>query len=86
MRPSVVVPLQPVPDDPTRLLKCLERMLPDTLFFQPPKEPFDHPVLLQCIRRNELLLQTVVPTGLPKPATLENQPIVTAEDRGPQRP
>lgn len=83
MRPSVVVPLDPVANCPTRLLNCLERVLPDTLFFQTPKGPFDHPGLLRCIRRNELLLQTVVPTGLPKPAALANQSIVTAEDRGP---
>ena len=46
MRPFLVVPVDPVPNDPPRLLKRLERMLPDTLVFQTPKEPLNLPILL----------------------------------------
>ncbi len=55
----LVVPLDPVPNDPPRVLKGLERVLPDTLLFRAPKKSFDHPVLLRRIRRDELLLQTI---------------------------
>lgn len=58
-------------------------MLPDTLFFEASKEPFDHPILLRRIRRDEFLLELVVATGLPKQPTLEDQPIVTAEACAP---
>jgi len=83
MRALVVVPLDPVPNDPPRLLKALERVLPDTLLFQAPKKPFDHAILLRRIRRDELLLQAIVPTGLPKSPTLEDQAVVASQDRRP---
>ena len=51
LRPLVVVPLDPVPNDPPRLLKGLEGVLSDTLLFQTPKEPFDHSILLRHIGR-----------------------------------
>ena len=78
MGPFLVIPVDPVPNDPPRLLKRLERVLPDTLVFQTPKEPLNHPILLGRIRRDELLLQPIVSTGLAKPATLENQPVIAA--------
>src|SRR5512146_1145225 len=83
MRPLLVVPLEPVANDPPRLLKCLERVLPDTLFFQTPKEPLDDPILLRRVRCNELLLQPIIPARLPKASTLEDQAVVAAEDRSP---
>ena len=76
MRSFLVVPRDPVPNDPTRLLKGLECVLPDALFFQAPKESFDHPVLLRRVGRDELLLQAIVATGLSKPPTLEDQAII----------
>lgn len=42
MRALVVVPLDPVSNDPPGLIKRLERVLPDTLLFRTPKKPFDH--------------------------------------------
>ncbi len=78
MRALVVVPLHPVSNDLPRLLKRLERLLPDTLFFETAKEPLNQPILLGRIRRDELLLQPIVSTGLAKPATLENQPVIAA--------
>ncbi len=81
----LVVPLAPIPNNPTRLLKCLERVLPDTLLFQAPKQSFDHLVLLQRVGRDELLLQSIVATGLPEPPTLEDQAIVTTENGCPDR-
>ena len=62
MGPFLVIPVDPVPNDPPRLLKGLERVLPDALLFQTPKKPFDHPVLLRRVRRDELLLQAIVAT------------------------
>jgi len=82
MWPPVVVPLHPVTNDPPRLVERREDMLPDALLFETPKEPLDDPVLFRRIRRDEFLLQAVVPTGLPESATLENQAVVAAQDRG----
>ena len=89
MGPFLVIPVDPVPNDPPRLLKGLERVLPDALLFQTPKKPFDHPVLLWRVGRDELLLETIVATGLPESLTLKDQVVVAPEDRrphGPQRP
>lgn len=60
MRPPVVLPLDPVANRPSRLIKRLEGVLPGTLFFQAPKAPFDQPILLRRVRRDELLRQTIV--------------------------
>ena len=74
----LVVPVDPVPNDPPRLLKRLERVLPDTLVFQTSKEPLNHPILFERIGRDQLLLQPIASTGLAKSATLENQPVIAA--------
>ena len=74
----LVVPVDPVPNDPPRLLKRLARVLPDTLVFQTSKAPLTHPILFGRIGRDKLLLQPIVSTGLPKSATLENQPVIAA--------
>lgn len=65
--------------DPPRLLKGLERVLPNTLLFQTPKEPFDHPVLRRRVGRNELLLQAIAATRLPEPPTPEDQTVVASK-------
>lgn len=86
--PFFVVPVNPVPNDPPCLLIGLECVLPDTLVFQAPKEPLNHPILLWRIRRDELLLQPIVSAGLAKAATLENQPVIPGNTvaLGPLRP
>ena len=86
MRAIVVVPLHPVPDDSPRFLKRLERVLPDALFFETAKEPFDDPVLLRRVRGHECVVQPIVPTRLPKLTALEDQAVVTAENRRSRRP
>src|SRR5438105_12295680 len=90
MRPAVIVPVDPVPNDPPRLLERLKLVLPDTLFFETPKEPFDDPVLLRRVRGDELLRQPIVSAGLAESPTLKDQPIVAAHGRRqayrPQRP
>lgn len=86
MGPFLVVPVQPVPNDSSRLLERLERVLPDTLLLQASKEPLNDPILFRRIGRDELLLQPIVSTGLAKSATLENQPVIAAEDRRPSWP
>src|SRR5688500_5232419 len=86
MRSAFVVPSQPGSDPLPRFLKRLELMLPDALFFETPKESFDDAILLRRVRRDELLLQPIVPIGLPEPTTLKDQAVVTAQDRRPCRP
>jgi hypothetical protein len=81
MRAFVVVPLDPLSNDSLRLLKRLKGLLPDTLFFETPKEPFNDPVLLWGAGCNESLLQPIVATGLPKPPALANEPVVATENR-----
>jgi len=81
MRPFLVVPLQPVSNGEASFLKRLKDMLSDTLFFETAKEPLDDSVLFRRVGCNKFLPQPIVPVGLAKPATLTNQPIVTAEDR-----
>jgi hypothetical protein len=78
MRPLVVIPLHPVANDPPRLLERLKDMLPDTLFFETPKEPLNDPVLLWRVGRDEFLLEPIVSARLAEPPTLEDQPIVAA--------
>ena len=56
----MVAPVHPVPNDPLRLFKRLERMLSDTLFFETPKEPFNDPVLLRRLERDIFLLEAVI--------------------------
>jgi hypothetical protein len=51
MGPFFVVPVDPVPNNPPRLLTRLERVLPDTFFFETAKEPLDHAVLLRRVGR-----------------------------------
>lgn len=70
-----------LPNDPPRLFESLKHVLPDTLFFETPKEPLDDPILRRRIGGDELLLESIIPTGLPKSPTLEVQPIVTAQNR-----
>jgi hypothetical protein len=50
MRPPVVIPLDPVANGTPRLLKRLERVLPDTLFFETAKETFDDAILFRRVR------------------------------------
>ena len=78
MGPFLVVPVDPVPNDPPRLLKRLERVLPDAFVFQTPKESLNHSILLGRIRRDALLLQPIVSARLATSATLENQPVLAA--------
>lgn len=89
VRPAVIVPADPVGYGASRLREAGKLMLPDTLFLETAKEPFDEPVLLRRVRRDELLGQPIVPTGLPELPTLKDQAIVTAQDRrreGPHGP
>ena len=86
MRALLVVPLHPVSDDASCLVKRLERLLPDALFFETAEEPFDDPILFRRIRCDELLRQPIVPTGLPEPPTLEDQAVIAPQDRRPYRP
>ena len=56
-------------------------VLSHALFFETAKEAFNQPVLLRGIRRNKVLRQAVDATGSSKPLALENQSVVTAQNR-----
>lgn len=89
MRALLVVPLHPRPNDAPRLLECPKYVLLDALLLQTAEEPLDDPILFRCIRRDELLLQPIVPTGVPKPPTLKDQAVIAAQyprPHGSQRP
>src|SRR5262249_10065972 len=60
-------------------------MLPDALLLKTPEEPFDAAVLRWRVRGDELLTQSIVPTGRPESPTLVDQPVVAPNDRGPSR-
>jgi hypothetical protein len=60
----------------------LKHLLPHTFFFERPKKSFNDAVLLGRIRRDELLLQSIISAGLPKSPTLKDQTIVAAQHRG----
>ena len=85
MGSPMVRPLQLVPDDPPRLLKRLEHLLPATLFVETPKEPLTDPVLFWDKGGDELLLQTVVATGSPEAPTLKDESMVAVYDRRAHR-
>ena len=82
MRPPVVEAVHPVPNRSARLLERLKRVLPDTLLFETAKEAFDDPILVRPVWGNELLVQPVVVARLAEAATLEDQAVVTPQDRG----
>lgn len=81
MRPAMVVPVHPVPNDPPRLFEGLELMLPDTLLLETAKEPFNQPVLLRGIGRDEFLRQPIVPAGSSEPPALKDQPVIAPDRR-----
>ena len=53
----VVIELDPVGDDPHRMLLGLEAVTMHTLFLQGPDNALDQAVLLRTVRRDELLFQ-----------------------------
>jgi len=63
VRPALVVPLDPAPNDLPRLRECLKDVLSHALFFKSQK-PLNDPILLWRIRRDEFLLEPIVPTRL----------------------
>ena len=77
VRPTGVVPDEPSSEALLRVCKIVELMLPDTFLLETAEEAFDDAILLGRIRRDELLLQPIVSTGLARlSATLENQPVI----------
>jgi hypothetical protein len=72
----MIIPLDPPPNPLARLFNRLERLLPDTLFHETPKESLNDAVLFWRVGRDELLWQPIVMTRLPELTTLKNQAIV----------
>ena len=62
MRARLVIPPHPVSNDTPCLIKRLEHVGQDAFLLETAKESFDDPILFWCVRRNELLLQPIVPT------------------------
>jgi hypothetical protein len=81
MRPTNVIPIDPLSDRSLRLSEVVKAMLPDTLLLQTAEESLDDPVLLRRIGRDELLRQPIVPTSSPESPALEDQPVVASHDR-----
>src|SRR5262245_14833712 len=81
MRTPFVVPADPPPHSAARLHEAREAVLPDAFFLQAPKEALHDPVLLRRVGRDELLAEAVVLASRPKPPALEDEPVVTAQDR-----
>ena len=59
MGPTGVVEADPFSDDTRGVLLGFEAMTMDALLLQSSKHPFDHPVLLRAVRRDELLAKAV---------------------------
>ena len=85
-----VVPLDPPAHGSLRLPETPEVRLPGALLFQAAEEPLDQAILLGRIGRRELLPEPVVPAGLTKAATLEDESVVAPNYRrgsiGTERP
>ena len=56
-------------------------LLPHTFLLQTAKEPLNQAILFGRIRRNELLLEAILPTRPPKASTLKDQAVVAPENR-----
>jgi hypothetical protein len=78
MRPTRVVPVDPLRDDAACLGKRCEALKPDTFLLQAAEESLDHPVLLRAVGRDELLLQAVFLASRPEALGIEDQAIVRA--------
>ena len=61
MRPTDVVPLDPLLGGRLRFCEGVKGMLPNTLLLQAAEESLDDAVLLRRVRRDELLRQGSVP-------------------------
>ena len=81
VRPTGVVPDEPSSEALLRVCKIVKLMLPDTFLLETAEEAFDDAILLGRIRRDEFLGQPIIAARRPEPATLKDQPIVTANDR-----
>jgi len=81
VRPFRVVPIDPPPNHAPSFPEAREVVLPGALLLQAAKESLDETVLLRRVRRDELLFQSVVSAGATKPAALEDEAIVRANDR-----
>ena len=64
MRAPVIIELNPVGDDPHRMLLGLEAVTIQSLFLQGPDNAFDHAILAGTMGRDELLFQPLAPIGL----------------------
>lgn len=81
MGPPPVIPTDPMVDGFASVSKVREVVLPGAFFLEAPEKALDQPVLLGCIRSNELLCQTVGTASPPEPLALEDQTVVTTDDR-----
>ena len=75
----------PLRDRRFGLRKAGKPVLPHALLLEAAEEPLDDPILLRRVGRDELLMQSVVATGCPKPPTLEDKPVITPDDRSALR-
>lgn len=84
MRALVVVDIDPVANYPVGVLQALETVAMDALLFHRPDQSFsfNQPVLLRCVGRDELLLQSIAFDQCRIAPTGKDQAIVQAEQEG----
>ena len=75
----MIIELEPVDDDPHRVLLGLETVRMHTLFLQGPDNGLDHAVLVLTVRRDELLFQPIAPSQAGVMTTGEDQVIVGSQ-------
>jgi len=81
VRPPGVVPVDPLHQFRSSLGKAAEVVLPRALLLQASKETLHEPVLLRRVRSDEFLLEPVVAARRSEATTLEDEPVVAAEQR-----
>lgn len=79
MRAPVVIQLDPVGDDPHRMLLDLEAVMILTLLLQGLDNVLDHAVRLRTVPRDELLFQLIAPDQAGVITTGVDQPIIGSQ-------
>ena len=80
MRSALVVPLDPLVDDPPGLQIRFEVVLPDALLLQAPEEALDESVLLWSVRSDVLLAEPIVPARRSIRPALKHEAVVAPDD------
>ncbi len=77
----MVVEANPVTNSPAGVLQTLKAVAVNALILERPDHPFDHPVLLRAVGRDEFLLQPIAFDQGRVAAAGEHQPVVRAKQK-----